>query len=263
MFRLQSDRYTLHSHTEYCDGRAPMAEMVAAAVAAGMTDYGFTPHSPIPLDSPCNMAFGDVRPYINEYNRLKAEYDGKINLWLGMEIDYLDGAWGPDEEYFDSLGLDYRIGSVHFLKSKDGFIDVDGSAERFRQSLADHFDNDLAGVVNLFYDTTERMIRAGHFDIIGHFDKIAANASAIDPEITHKDWYKERVNSIIDLISEAGMTAEINTKSLVDRGRFFPDEEYWPRLLELGIPLLVNSDAHYPDRVDANRAVALAKLATK
>ncbi|MDE5725671.1 MAG: PHP domain-containing protein [Duncaniella sp.] len=39
--------YNFHSHTQFCDGREPMEAMAAAAVAEGLTHYGFTPHSPI------------------------------------------------------------------------------------------------------------------------------------------------------------------------------------------------------------------------
>ena len=38
--------YNLHSHTQFCDGRFTMEEMVKAAIDCGMEHYGFTPHSP-------------------------------------------------------------------------------------------------------------------------------------------------------------------------------------------------------------------------
>ncbi|MDE6268030.1 MAG: hypothetical protein K2M04_03005, partial [Muribaculaceae bacterium] len=38
--------YTLHSHTQFCDGRAPMEVMARAAADAGFSRYGFSPHSP-------------------------------------------------------------------------------------------------------------------------------------------------------------------------------------------------------------------------
>lgn len=48
--------YNFHSHTQFCDGRATMAEFAAEAVAQGFTHYGFSPHSPVPIQSPCNMS---------------------------------------------------------------------------------------------------------------------------------------------------------------------------------------------------------------
>lgn len=46
-----TNRYNFHSHTEFCDGHAPMATMAEAAAGDGFEIWGFTPHSPICLDS--------------------------------------------------------------------------------------------------------------------------------------------------------------------------------------------------------------------
>ena len=43
-------------------------------------------------------------------------------------------------------------------------------------------------------------------------------------------------------------------------GRFFPGERYWPRLIAAGVRLLVNSDAHYADRLTADRDEAFTLL---
>ncbi len=47
-----SSLYNFHSHTEFCDGRAQMEAFAREAVRCGFTHYGFTPHSPIPIQSP-------------------------------------------------------------------------------------------------------------------------------------------------------------------------------------------------------------------
>lgn len=45
----KSGLYNFHSHTQFCDGRFPMADFVVAAVDGGFTHYGFSPHSPVPI----------------------------------------------------------------------------------------------------------------------------------------------------------------------------------------------------------------------
>ena len=59
----QTRNYNFHSHTQFCDGHAPMSDMARAAAASGMRHYGFSPHSPIPIPSPCNMKAEDVDDY--------------------------------------------------------------------------------------------------------------------------------------------------------------------------------------------------------
>ena len=53
---------------------------------------------------------------------------------------------------------------------------------------------------------------------------------------------------------------EINTKSYHELGTFYPNERYFSFLKELGIRVQVNSDAHYPERINNGRAEALAAL---
>lgn len=257
----QTRLYNFHSHTQFCDGRAPMERFARAAADAGFLHYGFSPHSPIPFASPCNMSADDVPAYIAEFNRLRNLYANRINLYLAMEIDYIGPQWGPANPYFDTIPLHYRIGSVHFIPSKDGMIDVDGKFENFRAKMERHFDNDIKAVVTSFYSQTNDMIDAGGFDIIGHFDKIGHNASHFQPGIEEQTWYKNLVSDTIDNIIYKGVAVEINTKARADHNRFFPATCWWRRLVDAGVTIVVNSDAHYPHLIDASRTEALNILA--
>ena len=96
-----TDRYNFHSHTQYCDGRASMEEMVKAAIDDGFEHWGFSPHSPVPIESPCNMSHDSVKSYFDEVTRLKEVYGDRISLYASMEIDYLGAEWGPSNPYFD------------------------------------------------------------------------------------------------------------------------------------------------------------------
>lgn len=250
--------YNLHSHTQFCDGRHPMEQIVKSAIDAGMEILGFSPHSPVPIESPCNMLQADVPAYLAEIERLRALYGDRITLLASMEIDWLGPQWGPSSPYFDTLPLDYRIGSIHFIKGADGtLIDIDGSSERFMRNMPAHFDNDIMYVVNTFFDATEAMIEAGGLDIIGHFDKVLLNATAHTPAIATSEVYRRRIDRIIDCIAGAGIIAEINTKARDTRGMFFPEQSLWPRLRKAGIPLAVNSDVHYSNLINAGRDEAL------
>lgn len=257
-------RYNLHSHTQFCDGRHSMERILQSAIDEGMTLFGFSPHSPVPVDSPCNMSRADVALYLAEIERLRTLYGDKITILSSMEIDYLGEQWGPSSDFFSSIPLDYTIGSVHFIPAIDGTLtDIDGSSERFLNNMSTRFNNDIDYVINSFFDATESMIEAGGFEIIGHFDKILLNATAYDPDIPAGQLYRRRVDRIIECISSAGIIAEINTKHRDTRGHFFPHEDLWGRLLRAGVPLVVNSDVHYAELVNAGRDKALNLLHTK
>lgn len=253
-----STDYNFHSHTQFCDGRAPMDVMADAAFRAGMTAWGFTPHSPLRIESPCNMSFEDMAPYLQEADRLKNLYDGKMKVLTSLEIDYLSPDFGPHIDYFQNLPLDYRLASVHFVPDQQGvLLDCDGKHERFERYLRNEYRNDLRYVVEKYFEQVLQMIERGGFDILGHFDKIAGNACISDPSIEEQHWYEALVDDVVSHAKSAGIFVEINTKSLHDRKRFFPAQRWWKKLTDARLPLLVNSDAHYPDRVNAGREEAL------
>lgn len=259
---LLDGRYTLHSHTQFCDGRAPMDVMVRAAFDAGMTVYGFSPHSPLPVESPCNMAWEDIASYLKEADRLKKEFEPlKMKILTGMEVDFLSDSFGPHSPQIQAIPLDYRIGSVHFVPNQHGeLFDCDGSVERFSSNLKEHYDSDLRYVVERFFDQTLRMIELGGFEIIGHFDKIIGNAAPLDNSIEHSGWYRSLVEKTISALEGSDIFVEINTKAFDSRKRFYPDPVWWPALIEAKLPIVVNSDAHYPELVNAGRPDALSLL---
>lgn len=256
-----TDLYNLHSHTQFCDGRASMEDMAAAARRRGMKIWGISPHAPICVDSPCNMLREDVGDYISEADRLKEFYAGEMKILTGMEVDYVGRDFGAHIDYFQKLPLDYRIGSVHFVPNQDGiYLDCDGKFERFDSYLRDGFENDLRYVVEKFFEQTLEMIELGGFEILGHFDKIAGNAAMKDPGIENTSWYEALVDDVIRHASWAGIAVEINTKSLFDKNRFFPAERWWRKMKEAGLPLVINSDAHYPEKVNLGREEAFKRL---
>lgn len=257
---IKSDNYTLHSHTQFCDGRAAMHEFAAEANRQGFCAYGFTPHSPIPVFSTCNMKAEDVDAYIAEANRLKELYPN-VDILTGMEIDYLDDNWGPAIDYFQQMPLDFAIGSVHFIPSQDGeIVDIDGRFDNFKSKMEENFHGDIRYVVETFFAQSQRMVEAGGFDIIGHFDKIKHNGGLYMPGLEQQPWYNELVDALIDSIIDAGVIVEINTKAWKEHQQLFPAQRHWRKLLKAGVPIIVNSDAHYTHLIDASRKEVLAAL---
>lgn len=256
-------KYTFHSHTEFCDGRAQMEAFAREALRQGFTHYGFTPHSPIPIESPCNMAASKVPAYLTEVERIRTAYGHLCRFYAGMEVDYLNADCGPASPQFQQLPLDYLIGSVHFIPTQEGnFVDIDGRFESFRRKMEADFHSDIRYVVTTFYRQSQAMLAQGGFHILGHFDKIAHNASHYSPGIEDTPWYRTLINDYIDQIIASGITVEINTKAYADHHRLFPAEPHIARLKHAGVPLLVNSDAHVPALIDASRPYALSLLET-
>lgn len=101
----------LHCHSTYSDGRATIAEMVAAARERGWSYLGISDHSAAAFYAR-GLRPDDVRRQHDEIDRLNAEMDGTFRILKGIEADILpDGRLDYGAPLLDTF--DYVIGSVH------------------------------------------------------------------------------------------------------------------------------------------------------
>lgn len=259
----ETDLYNLHTHTQFCDGHATMEEFVIEAIAQGFTHLGFTPHSPISVESPVNMTREQVQQYFEEMQRLRDTYSDRIKLYTSMEIDYVSVGDGPASEYFQQLPLDYSIGSVHFIPAIDNpseMVDIDGKYPSFKARMGKHFNGDIEYVVRTFFSQMMAMVDEGGFDVVGHMDKIGFNASQYRCGIDEEPWYDKLVIDLFENIMDHHLVIEVNTKAWLQRNRFYPNLKYFGMLKRFNAPVIVNSDAHYPTLLNNGRLEALKLL---
>lgn len=250
-----------HSHTVYCDGRAYMDDFLRFAQAEGYTSYGFSSHAPLPFPTAWTMEWDRMDDYLAEAQSMKAKYAGRVEVYVGLEIDYIDKSHNASLPCFRHLPLDYRIGSVHMLKDDLGrMVDIDCPPALFRRIVDVHFGSDVEQVVRRYYMQLDRMLDAGGFDIVGHADKMHYNAMCMRPGLLDEPWYDRLVRDYFAKIVACGYQIEVNTKAWNEQGVFFPNQRYFPYLFNIGATVQVNSDAHYPDRIGNGREEALRQL---
>ena len=161
-----------HSHCDFCDGHAPMELFVREAVKEGFSSYGISSHAPFPVQNGCNMRKRENDGLFGRISSFEATVFLRDRfIYRSQEIDFLDDSFNPSIDYFQSLPLDYRIGSVHYIVAPDGTpVDTDGSPERFRNYVEiSYFDGDVKGVVHRFYRSSFRSDRAGGLRLFGTF----------------------------------------------------------------------------------------------
>ncbi|WP_024996146.1 histidinol-phosphatase [Bacteroides graminisolvens] len=253
-----------HSHCSFCDGRAPFEEFVKEAIRQGFYSYGVSSHAPLPFPTQWTMEWGQMEAYLDEFKNLRSKYADEIELYVGLEIDYLNEESNPSVARFTELPLDYRIGSVHLLYDAAGeVVDIDCSPAVFKERVDRHFNGDVLRVVRMYFDRLFRMVELGGFDILGHADKMHYNASCYHPGLLDEPWYEALMKDYFSLVASRGYLVEINTKAFDSLGTFYPNSRYWELMKEYQIKVLVNSDAHYPERINAGRMEALRLLQAK
>ena len=250
-----------HSHCNFCDGRGEMEEFVKGAVACGMTAYGITSHTTFPMPPVKSLQPDTYGKYFEEFARLRALYGDKIELYVGLEIDYLDEVRNPRMPFYATLPTDYTIGGVHFVANERGeWMCTDGAFERFREAANERFGGDIRRIVELFYEKSRLLVRCGNFDIHAHPDKIALNASQFEPDILQESWYENMAYNHIRSLQGGDFLVEVNTKALEQHNRIFPAVEWLPLVRKLGLKLVVNSDCHDVDKIESGRYETLQIL---
>lgn len=253
-----------HSHCSFCDGRAPLEEFVKEAIRQGFYSYGVSSHAPLPFPTQWTMEWEQMEAYLDEFKNLRSKYADEIELYVGLEIDYLNEESNPSVARFTELPLDYRIGSVHLLYDAAGeVVDIDCSPAVFKERVDRHFNGDVLRVIRMYFDRLFRMVELGGFDILGHADKMHYNASCYHPGLLDEPWYEALMKDYFSLVASRGYLVEINTKAYDSLGTFYPNSRYWELMKEYQIKVLVNSDAHYPERINAGRMEALRLLQAK
>lgn len=254
-----------HSHTNYCDGTDAPEIYVKAALAAGMKVYGFSSHAPIPFFE-CKWAMNieSLEEYTLEIARLKQKYADRIELLLGLEVDYVPDRMGPTAHFLQTAGLDYTIGSVHFV---DGFgsdkgWEIDGPLDIFKKGLHEIFGGDVRKAVTRYFELTRMMLDEDCPDIVGHLDKIKMQNSR---EVFFKEdepWYRDELRTTLQAIADSGAILEVNTRGLYKKksNELYPGTWALEQALELDIPIMLNSDGHHPQEIIAEFPAAYQVL---
>jgi histidinol-phosphatase (PHP family) len=228
-----------------------MEDCVKFAIAKGIKKYGFSSHAPLPFLTMWTMKEDDFFDYNSEFNRIKEKYQDKIELYLGLEVDYIGDYSNVENKFFKGKNLDYIISSIHYVdKIPNGrFWNIDGEFSVFENGVKKIFDGDINAAVNRFFELSKKMIALGSFDIVGHLDKIAHNARAYKEFSITDKHYIQQVEETLFFAKQHNKIVEINTKAFNQQGYTFPQKQHFDFICDQKIPIHVNSDSHYPTNV--------------
>ena len=257
-----------HSHCIFCDGRSFPENFVQFAIRHHFRAYGFSSHSPLPFETNWNMSKDNMDEYLKEIQRIKEKYAHQLEIYVGLEIDYLDESYNASSAYFQELPLDYRISSIHFLPllyplAEANMMCIDGSFHEFSEKVRLYYGQDIRRLVKHYFQSSCKMVERGGFDIVGHMDKVYMNAQHYPGFDLNAPWYQKAFLEFLDLIQEKNLLIEINTKNFRKKKELYPHVDFLSFLVERHIPVLVNSDCHYPDLVNDGRAEAFQLLREK
>jgi len=252
-----------HIHTHYCHGTAEVFEMIECAISKGLTGIGFSEHFHYDFFDDLGLPtvagrvvdgtpLDQFKLYYKSVQRAKEFYQDKIDIRLGVEVDYLEE---KKEEIKQSLDIkpfkddykeenpdqkfefDFIMGSAHFM----------GSPLKY---LSDYQGGDDNKTLDIYFDFIKNCVKSELFDILAHPEIIKYFVDKKEED------YKSHLEELTDLLAENKMAVDVNTDYLKDpKTGLISEKRINPGIVMLEmcrdkkIPLILGSDAHKPEKI--------------
>ena len=226
-----------HTHTNYDHAHHTPAQMAAEAARLGMTALGLVGHSRMTIPCHYAMSVEGERQFFAECTALKTQYEGQMDVFCGIEMDYYAA---PVD-----LPYDYRIGSVHYIPRDDGtFLSVDSKAEY----LTTHA-NVLGGflpLVQQYYESVAQIVSVTDCDIIAHFDLVTKFNEPHPLFSPEEPAFRRAALDAVDALLPYDRLFEINTGAISRGYRVtpYPAPFLLKHIAQRGGRILLSSDAH-------------------
>ena len=221
-----------HAHTFRCHHAiGTEREYVETAVQRGLKIFGFSDHTPqyFPGDYYTHMR---MRPYeLLDYcatvRQLQKEFRDRIQIPLGLEVEYYPAYWGELLPRLQDAGIEYMILGQHWLGNE---INEHGSAA----PTAD------AGLLNGYCRQVCDAIETGKITYIAHPDLINF--------VGDQAVYRRHMRELCRAAKESGMPLEINLLGHA-YNKHYPSERFWEVAAEEGCQVILGLDAHAPQHI--------------
>ena len=221
-------------HTPLCRHAVGEPEEYAArAYERGLKGIIITCHNPLPdgLSQDVRMYMEQFPAYIALVERARQSWQGRIDVRLGLEADFLPGLEPFLREQLASAEFHHVLGSVHC---------------QIREYRARYDDGDAFNYQKTYFNHLAEAAESGLFDTLSHPDLVKNMKS--------HEWNIERIlpfiEAALDRIAATGIAMELNTSGEL---KTIPEMNPGPIILKAmrqrGIPVVIGADAHVPERV--------------
>ena len=232
-------RQNLHTHNAYCDGRGTLEEFALAAIDMGLEALGYSCHAYQYFSPVYTISEENTVKYKAEIAELKKKYSDKIALYAGLEVDMLARP--------DTSGLDYVIGSSHFMKLGDDFVEFDKKIEIFQEILDKYFNGDIWAFLTKYFEEISKISSHGKFDIVGHFDLVTRHCESETPFFDRTDKrYLDLAFEAVHTIVKDIKLFEVNVGCFAygTRNTPYPAPEIIREIKNVGGSVIITNDAH-------------------
>jgi histidinol-phosphatase (PHP family) len=229
--------YDTHMHTPLCRHATGMpGDYAAIACQRRLKGIIVTCHNPMPATYAHQ---GRIQPdelpeYVRMVRQASEEWAGRVDVLLGLESDYLPGLDGMDNWLRDihaRADFHYILGSIHPHLPDYRAAFHHGDDREFQKGYFAHL---------------AQAAETGLFDSLSHPD-LVKNTTAANWNVAS---LQEDIHRSLDRIAATGIAMELNTSGLTKTiPEMNPGREILAGMHARGIPVVIGSDAHKPERV--------------
>ncbi|RUS45586.1 histidinol-phosphatase HisJ [Cohnella sp. AR92] len=254
-----------HTHSKFCyhGNPAEQKEYLERAIELGFERYSVTEHPPLPdklVDNPqlmleLAMPAGELADYFAYMKDVKASYEGRIEVAVGLEMDYLFKRTDFSDRIIDNWAkqMEDAVVSVHYLPSRGGAMRcIDYTADDFRDAFLGYYGS-IDKVVEEYFNHVEMEIewaaqlpmrkRIGHVNLIRKFHK---ELPEMDPDLVRR-----RLEGLLPKLKASGIGVDVNVAGfrVATCEEAYVPEWFMQACRENGIELVYGSDSHKPEQV--------------
>ena len=234
-----------HMHTPLCKhAEGDPEEYAEIALQRGLKGIVFTCHSPMPDNwwPEVRMDVEQLDAYIALVQRAAEVYAGRLDVRVGMEMDFFPGMEWWVERLNERCEFHHVLGSVHFF----------GRAYKER-----YFKGDLPEFQKTYFTHVAESAETGLFDTLAHPDLV----KNLQGGLWDFEALEEHIAGCLDRIARTGVAMELNTSGINKAvAEFNPGPQMLRMMRERNIPVVLGSDSHTPRRVAADFDRALDSL---
>lgn len=219
-----------HTHTFRCNhASGTEEEYVINAIDRGIKVLGFSDHTPYIFEGD-HYSYFRMRPelledYVSSVLKLREKYRDRIEIHLGVEIEYYPKYLPETLKMLKEYPIDYLILGQHFVGNEIG-EPYCGRA------------NDSEELLERYVDQCIEALKTGLFTYLAHPDLIFFTG---DDEV-----YRKHMGKLCAVAKELDIPLEINLLGLKD-GRNYPNQLFWEIAAKEGCKAILGCDAHSPE----------------
>ncbi len=231
----------MHSHTNHSfDGNYPIDELCEVSIERGIQAVAFTDHVEMDFfrekgfDKTADESYEDIV-------RAKEKYKDQIEICVGVELGQPTYAAAESENLINSKDYDFVIGSIHNLRNKPDFAEMDFAGK------------DIDALLKEYFDELKALADWAKFDTFAHLTYPLRYIVGVNKIPVDMAKYQGDIDEILSILISKDKALEINTSGLRQPlGLTMPAEDIVKRYKALGgKKITVGSDSHFTEHMGA------------